>query len=206
MKLLVTTLLVFLATNIDFTLILTIVFAEIDHTQDRFVYFGNLTAMTIIIATALIMTFFVHFLPEEWMLGLLGLVPLYMGLKAFAELALPPKKQHHESLSTIGEQKGNQLLRTILFMCLATSGDNVGIYVSLLAGKNKVEWILIFGLFMALTLLSLISAKRLAEMPVLSKEVQKHQRVIIPFLLVALGFFIMKDSGLLTYLLTVIGK
>lgn len=72
---------VFISTSIDYLVILLIIFAQLKKPSHKaHVYVGMYVGMAILLAFSLLSAFVISFVPEDWMVGLLGLVPLYMGI------------------------------------------------------------------------------------------------------------------------------
>ncbi len=72
---------VFVSTSIDYLVILTIVFAQ---TRSRrgvtHVTLGLYLGTAILVISSLLAAYVLHFIPEEWIIGLLGLIPIALGI------------------------------------------------------------------------------------------------------------------------------
>ena len=74
--------LVFVSTSIDYLFILTILFATQGKQHRKSVYFGQYLGTGILVAVSLVAAWFLNFIPQEWMIGLLGLIPIALGIRA----------------------------------------------------------------------------------------------------------------------------
>ena len=75
-------LVVYVSTSIDYLVILLIIFSQAHHRRrSSQVYWGQLLGTGILVAVSLVIAYLVHFVPEDWMIGLLGLIPLYLGIR-----------------------------------------------------------------------------------------------------------------------------
>ncbi|WPQ30013.1 cadmium resistance transporter [Lacticaseibacillus paracasei] len=119
----------YIATSLDYVVILMIIFGTVAREDRRLVYFGDLFGTGILVAASLLMAFVLKLVPEEWILGLLGLIPIGMGLKLllFGE---------DDDDSVITERMGRQtnVVLNVAIITIATCGtDNIGIYVPMFA-------------------------------------------------------------------------
>ncbi|WP_350022628.1 cadmium resistance transporter, partial [Staphylococcus aureus] len=67
----------------------------------------------------------VNLIPQQWVIGLLGLLPLYLGVKIW----IKGEEDEDESsiLSLFSSGKFNQLFLTMIFIVLASSADDFSI-------------------------------------------------------------------------------
>ena len=78
------TILVYISTSIDYLFILLILFSQQKSNQDRQqIYLGQYLGTLILIVISLIIIYFVKFIPEDWMIGLLGFIPIFLGIRIF---------------------------------------------------------------------------------------------------------------------------
>ena len=77
-----TAIVLYTATAIDLLVILLIYFARA-HTKKEYrdIYIGQFLGSMTLIIISLFFAFVLHYVPEKWMLGLLGLIPIYLGIK-----------------------------------------------------------------------------------------------------------------------------
>ena len=72
----------YVATAVDLLVILLIFFARTNtKRQYRDIYIGQYLGSLTLIGISLVLAYVLSFVPEQWMLGLLGLIPIYLGLK-----------------------------------------------------------------------------------------------------------------------------
>ncbi len=75
-------LLFFIATAVDLLVILLIFFARAKTRKEyRNIYVGQYLGSIILILVSLFLAFVLNYVPEKWILGLLGLIPIYLGIK-----------------------------------------------------------------------------------------------------------------------------
>lgn len=77
---------VYVATGIDYLVILILLFSQIKQGQEKHIWIGQYVGTIIIIGASLLVALGVaNFIPQQWMIGLLGLLPLYLGIKIWVK-------------------------------------------------------------------------------------------------------------------------
>ena len=72
----------YIATAVDLLVILLIFFARANTKKEyRNIYIGQYVGSVTLIIVSLFFAFVLNYVPEKWILGLLGLIPIYLGLK-----------------------------------------------------------------------------------------------------------------------------
>ena len=189
--------LVFVSTSIDYLFILTILFATQGKQHRKSVYFGQYLGTGILVAVSLIAAFFLNLIPQEWVIGLLGLIPIALGIRAVLVDEDVDEDEIEEQLS----KKGSTIL-AFAGLTLAMGGDNVGIYVPYFTGKTFAQILIVIAVF-ALGILGLcVLSQRLASVPAIGETVEKYERIIVPIVFIGLGIYILVENGTFAYLWT----
>src|SRR5699024_2416832 len=72
----------YVKTGIDYLVILILLFSQIKKDQVKHVWIGQYIGTAIIIGVSLLVALGVaNLIPQQWIIGLLGLLPLYLGVK-----------------------------------------------------------------------------------------------------------------------------
>ena len=74
------------------------------------------------LGASLVAAYVVNFVPEEWMVGLLGLIPIYLGIR-FAIVG-EGEEEEEEIIERLEQSKANQLFWTVTLLTIASGGDN----------------------------------------------------------------------------------
>jgi cadmium resistance transport/sequestration family protein len=192
---------VYVATGIDYLVILIILFSQIKKGQEKHIWIGQYLGTAIIIAGSLLIALgIVNLIPQQWVLGLLGLIPLYLGIKFWI------KGEEDEDvdniLSLFSSNRFNQLFLTVTFIVLASSADDFAIYIPYLTALNASEIVIaIIVFFIMVGVLCLISY-RLASVSYVSETIEKYERWIVPIVFIGLGIFILFENGTFNALLS----
>ena len=126
---------VYVATGIDYLIILILLFSQIKKGQAKHIWIGQYIGTAIIIAASLLVALGITWLvPQQWILGLLGLIPLLLGIKIW----IKGEEEEEESniLSLFSSNRFNQLYLTVTFIVLASSADDFSIYIPYFTALN----------------------------------------------------------------------
>ena len=87
---------------------------------------------------------------------------------------------------------------------MPTGGDNISIYLPLFAGNNLISIGIILSIFFVLVGVLCALAYLLARQPSISSALSRYGNAVVPFVLIALGLFIIYERGTFGLLLTLI--
>jgi cadmium resistance protein CadD (predicted permease) len=124
--------------------------------------------------------------------GLLGLLPLALGIREAAELA-------HARGATAPRARRPGALGVAL-ITIANGGDNVAVYAPLFASSNPARVAGLAGIFLAMTGLWLCLAWFTVHNPLVGRSLSKWGRWLLPPVLVLLGAWILWENGTLSWL------
>ena len=187
---LITAVLSFISTNLDDIFVLTIFFTQEDSRRGRLqVTLGQDLGIAALAAASLLGAFVLRAVPGRW-LGLLGLVPIALGVKVWLEHRRGGDEEEEEtSLTAHGWGK---VLR-VAMVTVANGADNIGVYLPLFAGSTGGEIGLTLAVFALMVWVWCGLARRLADLPVLKENVRKYKHIVIPVVFLALGLYIMAE-------------
>src|SRR5687767_1803421 len=133
METLVASLIAFVVTNLDDIFILILFFS------DRKLGYRNIIAGQFLgISTLILLSFlgsFVGLIIDIKYVGLLGVVPIYIGIKSFIALWRPGRSEKEASINFNSANSGSHLRQTlsVASVTIANGGDNISIYIPLYA-------------------------------------------------------------------------
>ena len=182
----------FISTNIDDIFMLMLFFAQC-HTlcTKAKVAAGQYLGIGVLTALSLLGAYGLRILPQQY-IGLLGLLPLVLGAKAL--LASSPDEA---SLQTEGNTSSAPILLSVALVTIAGGGDNIGVYIPLLAGLSPTEQICSLVVFAISTGLWCLLADLLSRLPVVQNIIHRYKHILIPIVLIGLGLYILVDAYLL---------
>lgn len=178
----------FAATNIDDIFVLTLFFAQKTSRRWRVVV-GQYLGFAALVAISLV-GYFAHFIaPREWV-GLLGIAPMIIGVKKLIEW----KRAGGENNSSHGKPVGVSVF-SVAAVTFANGGDNIGVYTPLFARGEAAQLGVTLAVFFALTAVWCAVGYYLGSHHSVGRALDRYGHVIVPFVLIGLGVYIMYESG-----------
>lgn len=179
----------FAVTNMDDLLILSLYFANPAY-KTKNIILGQYSGILVLIGISLSGFFLGKFLDEKW-ISLLGLVPLVIGIKELIILA------KHSNTTVISEDilqtKTTFQFVSVAVITIANGGDNIGVYTPLFATVSPVLLVMYISIFLLLTSLWCFLGHFFVNHPVTRGMFARYGKAVMPFFLILLGLFIMKD-------------
>ncbi len=203
----------FIATNIDDIIILLLFFSQVDaNFRRRHIVIGQYLGFTAIIFASS-PGFFGGLVIRRELIGLLGLLPIAIGLKQL--LNREPETTEIQTITIDCQQSApnNPILSFLLSILhpqtykvaavtVANGGDNISIYIPLFAGQNFASLGIIFSVFLIMVGFWCAIAYWLSRHVTIADILSRYGQHIIPFVLISLGLFIMYERGTLKFLLS----
>lgn len=193
----------FTATNIDDLVVLMFFFAQVNATfRIRHIIIGQYLGFIALIIASLLGFFCSLIVPRAW-IGLLGLVPIIIGISQLLKLnkaeeevqAVSDVHQTNTSrMSTITRLLSPQALN-VAAVTFANGGDNIGIYVPLFASSNLASLGVILSVFFLMIGVWCYTAYLLTRHPQIVRILTRYGHAIVPFVLIGLGIYILMESG-----------
>ncbi|MEA5419215.1 cadmium resistance transporter [Spirulina sp. CCNP1310] len=183
----------FIATNLDDILLLIWLFAQV---PQRFsitqILWGRYLSFVVLILLSLPGFFGGLLLPKPW-LGLLGIIPILLGIHALVE------SEEESALELTGANRKTFLfldpkIVSIAALTIANGGDNIAIYVSLFAGQTIPGLFLTLFTFFVFVGIWCGIAHLLVQHPVIGQKVRDIGHRFVPPLLIGLGLFILWEN------------
>lgn len=194
---------VYISTSIDYLFILLIIFSQ-SHTKKglRQIYLGQYLGTGILVAVSLFAAYVLNFIPQDWIIGLLGLIPIYLGIRV--AMVGEEEAEEEEVVEKLKSGGSSRLFWTVSLITIASGGDNLGIYIPYFASISFSEIIIALVVFaISIAVLCYISY-RLAQISFVADTLEKYERIIVPVVFIGLGFFILIENGTIQALLNLI--
>ncbi len=181
----------FVATNIDDIFLLMLFFSSLTFTT-RQVILGQYMGIGSLVALSAMGSLLSLVVPV-YVIGLLGIIPILIGLKKILTLK---RKNEVDKRKIIEDRKSNSLgFAVVASVTIANGGDNIGVYVPIFAKYNQsIEIILLSTIYMIMTAVWCSSAYYLVSHPLIAVKLRETGHIILPFVLIGLGIYILLDS------------
>ncbi|MBW4583448.1 MAG: cadmium resistance transporter [Tildeniella nuda ZEHNDER 1965/U140] len=187
----------FTATNLDDIVILMLFFSQVNHLfRKRQIVMGQYLGFGALVLASLPGFFSSVLFPRPW-IGLLGLVPIAIGLTrlldsdtddAEADTSVEPSAQGRLS-GVLSPQT-----YSVAAITFANGGDNIGIYVPLFASTTWSGLLVVLTVFFSMVGVWCYTAYRLAAVPAIAASLTRYGNQLVPFVLIGLGALILIDS------------
>jgi len=154
----------------------------------RDIVIGQYLGFALLVLISLLATFGVTLIPDQWV-GLLGLIPIYLGVKLFIK---GEDEDEGNILSSLN--KFNKFYLSVAFITFANGGDNIGIYVPFFSTLDNNQLIITVVTFFIMVAVWCFIGYRLARFRYVSETLEKYGRWIIPIVFIGLGIYIMVEN------------
>jgi cadmium resistance transport/sequestration family protein len=201
METLLASIIAFVVTNLDDIFILILFFS------DRKLKRRNIiTGQFLGISTLILFSFlgsFVGLIIDIKYVGLLGVIPIYIGIKSFIALWSPETSDEKVAIDL--NNTGSHLRQTlsVASVTIANGGDNISIYIPLFAAFTNSGKITMTIVFLLMTAVWCFIANHLSNYPMIKRSLEKYGHIVTPFVFILLGIYIMYESKTFELLLNI---
>ena len=198
----VTSIILYSGTAVDLLIILMLFFAKRKSRKDIInIYLGQFLGSVSLILLSLLFAFVLNYIPSKEILGLLGLIPIFLGLKV-----LLLGDSDGEAIAKDGLRKDNKnLIFLVAMITFASCGaDNIGVFVPYFITLNLANLIVALLTFLVMIYLLVFSAQKLAQVPSVGETLEKYSRWFIAVVYLGLGMYILIENNSFNMLWTVL--
>ena len=199
----VTSIILYSGTAVDLLIILMLFFAKRKSRKDIInIYLGQFLGSVSLIFLSLLFAFVLNYIPSKEILGLLGLIPIFLGLKV-----LLLGDSDGEAIAKDGLRKDNKnLIFLVAMITFASCGaDNIGVFVPYFITLNLANLIVTLLTFLVMIYLLVFSAQKLAQVPSVGETLEKYSRWFIAVVYLGLGMYILIENNSFDMLRAVFG-
>ena len=199
----ITSIILYSGTAVDLLIILMLFFAKRKSRKDIInIYLGQFLGSGSLILLSLLFAFVLNYIPSKEILGLLGLIPIFLGLKV-----LLLGDSDGEAIAKEGLRKDNKnLIFLVAMITFASCGaDNIGVFVPYFTTLNLGNLIVTLLTFLVMIYLLVFSAQKLAQVPSVGETLEKYSRWFIAVVYLGLGIYILIENNSFDMLWTMLG-
>ena len=199
----VTSIILYSGTAVDLLIILMLFFAKRKSRKDIInIYLGQFLGSVSLIFLSLLFAFVLNYIPSKEILGLLGLIPIFLGLKV-----LLLGDSDGEAIAKDGLRKNNKnLIFLVAMITFASCGaDNIGVFVPYFTTLNLANLIVTLLTFLVMIYLLVFSAQKLAQVSSVGETLEKYSRWFIAVVYLGLGMYILIENNSFDMLWAVLG-
>ena len=198
----VTSIILYSGTAVDLLIILMLFFAKRKSRKDIInIYLGQFLGSVSLILLSLLFAFVLNYIPSKEILGLLGLIPIFLGLKV-----LLLGDSDGEAIAKDGLRKDDKnLIFLVAMITFASCGaDNIGVFVPYFITLNLANLIVALLTFLVMIYLLVFSAQKLAQVPSVGETLEKYSRWFIASVYLGLGMYILIENNVFDILWTLL--
>ncbi|QOG35971.1 CadD family cadmium resistance transporter [Neisseria gonorrhoeae] len=200
----VTSIILYSGTAVDLLNYPNVIFCQKKSGKDIInIYLGQFLGSVSLILLSLLFAFVLDYIPSKEILGLLGLIPIFLGLKV-----LLLGDSDGESIAKEGLRKDNKnLIFLVAMITFASCGaDNIGVFVPYFTTLNLANLIVALLTFLVMIYLLVFSAQKLAQVPSVGETLEKYSRWFVAVVYLGLGIYILIENNSFDMLWTVSGQ
>lgn len=186
----------FTATNLDDILILMLFFSQVNALfRKRHIVAGQYLGFAALVLASL-PSFFGSFLLPRPYIGLLGLVPIAIGISRLINSEEENETEQDETPAQTSWFSSfiSPQAYSVAAVTFANGGDNIGIYMPLFASCSWENLTIILGVFFSLVGVWCFAAHQLTQVPAIAENLTRYGNYLVPFVLISLGVLILVDS------------
>ena len=182
----------FVSTNLD-DLFILIGFLSTPGYRPRQIVAGQLAGIGALYAASVVLSLLALVVAPAW-IGLLGVLPIVIGLKELRAL-LRAEPDDDDAAAGPHAARGRGRVLAVAAMTVANGGDNLSIYTPIFATRPAPDVAVIGVVFAAMTLAWVGVAAWLTGHRTFGAPIRRVGRIATPFVLVALGAWILHEAG-----------
>lgn len=187
----------FVATNIDDIFVLMMFFSSLTFPV-RQVVLGQFIGIGLLIAISALGSLISLVVPT-YIIGLMGIIPIVIGIKNLVEIRKKDKSLSRQAVQNKKKNRSYFSFLSVAAITFSNGGDNIGVYVPLFSKYNTVSQITtLTAVFIAMTAVWCISSYYFMNHPLVASKIRHIGNIILPFVLIGLGIYILTESFLFT--------
>ena len=139
----------------------------------------------------------IAFVVPTCVIGLMGIVPIAIGIKHLVEV----RRKDNPSRQVVQDKMNKSYLSflSVAAVTFSNGGDNIGVYIPLFSKYNTISEIFaLTTVFIAMTAVWCIAAYYFVNHPLIASRIRHTGNIILPFVLIGLGIYILTESVLFT--------
>lgn len=182
------------STAIDLLIILMLFFAKVKDTKGvRDIYIGQFLGSGLLILVSLFFAVILHYVPDKRLLGFLGIIPVFLGIKALILGDSDGEKMANEKLKDTNQ---NNLIKTLIFITIVSCGaDNVGLFVPYFISLALPKLLITLIVFLIMIFLLVFIAQKSVSIPTVGTVLEKYSRWFIGIVYIFIGGSVLIENG-----------
>ncbi|WP_010621330.1 cadmium resistance transporter [Paucilactobacillus suebicus] len=180
--------LTFISVNLDFFFMLIFLLKKYRVVKVMIGYLlGNIILLTLSYFVGKALTVFF----PEWILGILGFLPIHMAL--------------HDDDDDDSDKKHQSQVWSVLVTYLSVcAGCNLSIFLPVLVGETMVQFFMTLVFIGILTIIVVLIINLVSDIPAVAMAMEKYGEKLMKFCYIIIGLYVFWDSGLISHILNLL--
>ncbi|MFD0896747.1 CadD family cadmium resistance transporter [Loigolactobacillus binensis] len=197
LKTILTAIILYASTALDLLVILMLIFSKYpDRSARRDIYIGQYVGSLFLIAVSLFFAFVLHYVPQKWLLGFLGLIPIAFGIKYL----ISDEDEAAEVDEKLAQRQHKNLLATVALMTVASCGaDNIGLFVPYFVSLTLLQLAVTLLVFIICIYLLVFCGEKFVHISFVKVFLARYGNWIMALIYIGLGGLIIWESGTLQH-------
>ncbi len=186
----------FAATNLDDIIVMSLFFSQVNTCfLVRHIVIGQYLGFSALVIASLPSFFGKFILPESW-IGLLGILPIIIGINSLLNQETSDTEDLNTSESSQAWWSNFLSPQTygVAAVTIANGGDNIGIYMPMFATNTWDNLLVILLVFFVMVGVWCYAAYHLTQVKAIASFITRYGNSLIPFILMGLGVSILIES------------
>lgn len=178
----------FIAVNLDFFFILLCL---LDRYKLKEVMIGYFLAILLLVTASFGLGKALALFLPEWLLGILGLLPIYMAL-------------HDNDEEATRKSSRRPIWTTFVTYLAVCAGCNLSIFLPILTGLTFRQFIIAVIFIAFLAVIAVLLIKGIGNLPVVKHVMEKYGELLMKIIYIFVGLYVFWDSGLISHLIVLL--
>ncbi len=188
-KTIITAIITYLATSIDEIPVLFMLYMSSEHKgKGKTITFTYFMGTFLLVLIGLLGAWGLVLIPLKWMVGLIGLIPIIMGIKILFD-----DDDNDEEKAIAASKKCNTLWLRVLIITLAMGVDDLGVYIPLFTTLNGFDILQLLFVFAVGTLILCLISYRLTGIDILKRFIESREKYIVGIVFIVIGVMVLLE-------------
>lgn len=193
LKTILTAIILYTSTALDLLVILMLLFSKYPgRNARRNIYIGQYIGSLCLTGISLFFAFVLHYVPQKWLLGLLGLIPIFFGIKYL----LSDEDEAAEVNEKLDQRQNKSLVATVAITTIASCGaDNIGLFVPYFVSLTFWQLLVTLVIFIICIYILVTLGEKSAHLSFVKVFLARYGNWIMALIYIGLGCLIIWESG-----------
>lgn len=178
----------FIGVNLDFFVMLLFLLGKY---RVKDVIIGYSIGLVILLAASFFAGKILSLFLPEWILGILGILPIYMALH-----------DNDEEVSDLS--KKNPILTTFITYIAVCAGCNLSIFLPILTNLHFRQFLMANLFIIILAVVAVLLIKAIGNLPTVKNIMDRYSESLMKVIYIGVGLYVFWDSGLVSHIIKVL--